>query len=62
MDFGNGEILFGVNDDGTICGIENAEQVCLDIENKINDSISPKPDFDKNQYYPAYIFYRISSP
>ena len=44
--FGDGEILFGVNDDGTICGIENAEQVCLDIENKINDSISPKPDFE----------------
>ena len=44
--FGAGEILFGVNDDGTICGIENAEQVCLDIENRINDSISPKPDFE----------------
>ena len=44
--FGDGEILFGVNDDGTICGIENIEQVCLDIENKINDSISPKPDFE----------------
>ena len=44
--FGDGEILFGVNDDGTICGIENAEQLCLDIENRINDSISPKPDFE----------------
>ena len=44
--FGDGEILFGVNDDGTICGIENADQVCLDIENRINDSISPKPDFE----------------
>ena len=44
--FGDGEILFGVNDDGTICGIENAEQMCLDIENRINDSISPKPDFE----------------
>lgn len=44
--FGDGEILFGVNDDGTICGIENAEQVCLDIENRINDSISPKPDYE----------------
>lgn len=43
--FGDGEIWFGVNDDGTICGIEHAEQMCLDIENKINDSISPKPDF-----------------
>lgn len=44
--FGNGEILFGVNDDGSVCGIENAEQVCLDIENRINDSITPKPDFE----------------
>lgn len=44
--FGDGEVLFGVNDDGSICGIENAEQVCLEIENKINDSISPKPDFE----------------
>lgn len=38
--------LIGVNDDGTISGIEHAEQVCLDIENGINDSISPKPDFE----------------
>lgn len=44
--FGNGEVLFGVNDDGTVCGIENAVQVCLDIENRINDSIFPKPDFE----------------
>lgn len=44
--FGDGEIIFGINDDGTICGIENAEYVRLDIENKINDCISPKPDFE----------------
>lgn len=44
--FGDGEIIFGVNDDGTICEIENAEYVRLDVENKINDSISPKPDFE----------------
>lgn len=44
--FGDGEILFGINDDGTVCGIENLEQTCLDIENRINDSISPKPDFE----------------
>ena len=37
--------MFGVNDDGTICGIDNVEQICLDIENRINDSISPKPDY-----------------
>ncbi len=44
--FGEGEILFGVNDDGSICGVQNPEQVCLDIENRINDSIAPKPDFE----------------
>ena len=44
--FGDGGILFGVNDDGSVCGIDNLEQVCLDIENKINDSITPKPDFE----------------
>lgn len=44
--FGDGVIIFGVNDDGSICGVENTVQKCLDIENKINDSISPKPDFE----------------
>ena len=44
--FGDGEIVFGINDDGSVCGIDNPEQVCLDIENRINDSISPKPDFE----------------
>lgn len=44
--FNDGEILFGVDDDGRYCGISNPEKVCLDIENRINDSISPKPDFD----------------
>ena len=29
--FGDGEILFGVNDDGTICGIENADDLIDDI-------------------------------
>lgn len=46
--FGTGEIKFGINDDGTVCGIVNPKQACLDIENKINDSISPKPDFSLN--------------
>ena len=43
--FGDGEVWFGVNDDGSICGINNPDQVCLDIENRINDSISPRPNF-----------------
>jgi len=38
-----GEILFGISDDGTVKGIENPEKLCLDIENRINDSVSPVP-------------------
>ncbi len=49
--FGDGKILFGVNEDGSACGVDNPEQVCLDIENKINDSISPKPVFEWNIDY-----------
>ncbi len=43
--YSGGEILFGVTDDGDAVGIINPEQVCLDIENTINDTIKPKPDF-----------------
>lgn len=41
----DGRIIFGVRDDGTICGIAEPVQTCLDIENKINDSISPAPEY-----------------
>lgn len=43
--YSTGSILFGVNDDGVVMGIENPSQACLDIENRINDSISPNPDY-----------------
>lgn len=43
--YGSGSIIFGVMDDGTICGIENISEFCLNLENKINDSISPMPEF-----------------
>ncbi|MCF0111810.1 MAG: putative DNA binding domain-containing protein, partial [Erysipelotrichaceae bacterium] len=46
--YGTGEVLFGVNDDGTVCGIEHPEKACLDIENKINDSIDPIPAYTLN--------------
>lgn len=42
----DGEILFGVDDNGIEIGIANINQTCLDIENKINDSIKPKPDYE----------------
>ncbi len=43
---GTGIIKFGYNDDGTICGLNgDLKQICLDLKNKINDSISPKPNY-----------------
>lgn len=43
--FGSGKIMFGIGDDGTVIGVDDPEQACLDIENRINDLISPKPDY-----------------
>lgn len=43
--FGGGTILFGVSDDGQAVGLEQPEKFRLDLENRINDSISPKPDY-----------------
>lgn len=44
--YGTGEIKFGICDDGTVKGIPNIKQSCLDIENKINDSIIPNPNYN----------------
>ena len=43
--YDGGEILFGVDDDGNIKGLSDVKQAYLDIENKINDSISPQPNY-----------------
>lgn len=40
-----GTIYFGIDDEGKIKGLPDVKQACLDIENKINDSISPKPNY-----------------
>ena len=43
--FGTGSILFGVDDNGNHIGISDPESTRLDIENKINDSIHPGPEY-----------------
>lgn len=43
--YDGGSILFGVNDAGEVVGIYDIEQKCLDIENSINDSIKPQPEY-----------------
>lgn len=41
----DGRIVFGVSDDGVIVGVHDPKTLCLDIENSINDSIDPRPDY-----------------
>ncbi len=49
--YDGGEIIFGVNDNGQIVGIDNVEDTCLKIENKINELIKPNPNFTLNPDY-----------
>ncbi len=43
--FCTGTILFGITNDGKPTGVENPEGQRLEIENRINDCIHPKPDY-----------------
>ena len=43
--FDGGKIIFGIKDDGTVIGVIDPVKACLNLENKINDSIDPSPSF-----------------
>lgn len=43
--YDGGSIFFGIDDEGNIVGLPDVTRSCLDIENKINDSISPQPNY-----------------
>ena len=43
--YDGGTIFFGIDDNGNVKGLPDVKQACLDIENKINDSISPQPNY-----------------
>lgn len=43
-----GTVLFGVDDNGETVGVGDPKQLCHDIENKINDSIVPQPNYTLN--------------
>lgn len=43
--YDGGTIFLGFDDDGNIKGLPDVKPSCLDIENKINDSISPQPNY-----------------
>ena len=43
--YGTGTIIFGIDDQGNVVGINNIQDTCLVIENKINDSLNPLPQY-----------------
>ena len=44
--YDGGRIIFGVADNGEAVGLIDPAQACLDIENKINDTIRPQPQYE----------------
>ncbi len=44
----DGKIYIGINDLGEIVGVEDVYDLKLNLENTINDSISPRPNYDFN--------------
>ena len=43
--YNDGEIIFGITDDYRVVGLNNPSDACLNIENQINDSVKPRPDY-----------------
>ena len=43
--YGGGKIIFGISDKYQITGFDDPIQECLNIENSINDNISPQPKY-----------------
>ncbi len=44
--YGEGKIVFGIDDSGIVIGISDPVNECLNLENKINDSIKPVPEYN----------------
>lgn len=64
---GKGVIRFGVDDNGNIIGLSNLEETCLNIENKINDSITPNPNYKfeidyKNRTIDLIVYEGLNKP
>lgn len=43
--YGDGQIIFGVRDNGEVVGIDDPIAASLNLENKINDSMNPVPEY-----------------
>lgn len=43
--YDGGVIIFGIDDEGNKKGLSDPNNACLNIENRINDSITPQPEY-----------------
>ena len=43
--YDGGKIIFGIDDDGIVVGIDNTKRACLEIENLINGNLEPVPSY-----------------
>ena len=43
--YNNGKIIFGISDDGHVTCLDVTDEECLKIENMINDSLDPVPNY-----------------
>ena len=44
--FHDGYVILGIKNDGTIIGVDNIDELKLNIEDAINDSILPRPYYE----------------
>ncbi|MCH4039493.1 MAG: putative DNA binding domain-containing protein [Lachnospiraceae bacterium] len=49
--YDGGQVIFGLDDDGNVVGLQDPVQACLDIENRINDTIHPQPLYELTVQY-----------
>ena len=56
--YDGGEVVFGIDDNGVVKGIDDVEQACLNIENKI---IPIKAPIGTRETIPALIYHNFST-
>ena len=65
--YGDGEIYFGVDDNGNQVGLYNPKKVAHNIENQINDNIKPSPNFlieinEKSKVVHLFVYQGLNKP
>ena len=65
--YGDGEIYFGVDDNGNQVGLDNPKKVAHNIENQINDNIKPSPNFlieinEKSKVVYLFVYQGLNKP